>query len=136
MDTTAAAALPFTAWEQAAILCIFIVFVGALLAWFSRQSDKWQKFMFDIDEKWRSANKEQRAENNKATNEVREAVSDLATVTQGLVSEVREMRESSLRFYEGFESHDKQARDILNGVNDLKQKSAAGNRLTKPRGGQ
>ena len=58
--------LPATAWEQAAIIGIFIVFVGILLTWFSKQSDKWQKFMFDIDEKWRQFNKEQRDTNLEA----------------------------------------------------------------------
>ena len=32
--------LPATAWEQAAIIGIFIVFVGILLTWYSKQADK------------------------------------------------------------------------------------------------
>lgn len=125
--------LPFTAWEQAVFVALFIFFVIGLLMWFSNQSKQWQDFIAQIDEKWRQFNEKQRTENNCAMSEVREAVSDLATVTQGLVSEVKEMREASSHFYEGFENHDKQARDILTTVTDLKQKSAGTNRPTKPR---
>jgi len=104
--------LPATAWEQAAIIGIFIVFVGILLTWFSKQADKWQKFMFDIDEKWRQFNKEQRDANLEAMNCVEGSLKDLTTVTQGLVSEVREMRDDSKAFYESFHAHDIQAKEI------------------------
>ena len=123
MDTSVAAALPFTAWEQAVFVAMFIVFVGALLAWFSKQSDKWQKFMFDIDEKWRTFNKEQRKENNCSMTEVKDAVTNLTTVTQGLVSEVKEMREASSKFYDAFESHDDQAKKILSAVEKTQPRS-------------
>jgi hypothetical protein len=114
MDTaTAASTIPMTAWEQIAVVCIFILFVGVVLAWFSKQSDKWQRFMLEIDEKWRAFNREQRSENNRAVSEVNAAVTNLTTVTQGLVSEVREMREASGKFYAAFEEHDEQAKKIL-----------------------
>ena len=113
---TGAELLPATAWEQAAIIGIFIVFVGILLNWFSRQSDKWQKFMFDIDEKWRAFNKEQRESNLQSMDCVQGSLKDLTTVTQGLVNEVKEMRDDSKQFYENFQSHDLQAKEILNEV--------------------
>lgn len=128
MDASTAA-LPFTAWEQAVFVALFIVFVISLLTWFSKQSDKWQDFIVKIDDKWREFNRTQREENNCAMNEVRGAVSDLASVTQGLVSEVKEMREASMKFYDAFESHDDQAKKILSAV-----ERTAG-RPTKPRGG-
>jgi len=109
---TGAELLPATAWEQAAIIGIFIVFVGILLGWFSRQSDKWQKFMFDIDEKWRAFNREQRETNLQSMNCVEGSLKDLTTVTQGLVNEVREMRADSQKFYESFHAHDVQAKEI------------------------
>lgn len=112
--------LPATAWEQAAIIGIFIVFVGILLTWFSKQSDKWQKFMFDIDEKWRAFNKEQRDTNLASMNCVEGSLKDLTTVTQGLVSEVREMRDDSKAFYESFHQHDIQAKEILDKVTNGK----------------
>ena len=37
----------------------------------------------------------------------------LTTVIQGLVSEVREMRDDSKAFYESFHAHDAQAKEIL-----------------------
>lgn len=120
--------LPATAWEQAAIIGIFIVYVGILLTWFSKQADKWQKFMFDIDEKWRQFNKEQRDTNLEAMNCVEGSLKDLTTVTQGLVSEVREMRDDSKAFYESFRAHDIQAKEILAQV----QKPAPKPRAKKP----
>ena len=98
--------LPATAWEQAAIIGIFIVFVGILLAWFSKQSDKWQKFMFDIDEKWRTFNKEQREENNCAMADVNASLSNLTRTTGDLARSVEEMRSD-------IQAHDKQAKEIL-----------------------
>jgi len=120
--------LPATAWEQAAIIGIFIVFVGILLTWFSKQSDKWQKFMFDIDEKWREFNREQREENNCAMNDVKGSLQDLTTVTQALVSEVKEMRSDTSVFLGSFAQHDLQAREILNEV----KKPASRSRAKKP----
>jgi len=105
--------LPATAWEQAAIIGIFIVFVGILLTWFSKQSKEWQSFIAALDDKWRAFNKEQRDENNNSLRCVENSLKDLATVTQGLVSEVREMRDDSKAFYESFHAHDIQAKEIL-----------------------
>jgi len=120
--------IPFTAWEQAVFVALFIVFVislmGSLLAWFNRQSDKWQKFMFDIDDKWRQFNKEQREENNCAMADVNAGLTNLTKVTEGLVQEVKEMREDSRRFYsETFKDHDNQAKEILDHVKPSKRKS-------------
>ena len=112
----AAEAIPFTAWEQAVFVALFIVFVVGLLAWFGKQSKQWQQFMFDIDDKWRIFNKEQRVSNQQSMNCVEGSLKDLTTVTQGLVLEVREMRDDSKAFYESFHAHDAQAKEILNAV--------------------
>lgn len=116
-----AESIPFTAWEQASIVALFILFVisllASLLAWFNRQSDKWQKFMFDIDDKWREFNKQQREENNCAMQDVNAGLKNLTKVTYGLVQEVKEMREDSRRFSnEVFRDHDLQAKEILDHV--------------------
>ena len=105
--------MPASAWVQAVFVCLFIVLVIGLLAWFSKQSDKWQGFMLEIDEKWRAFNKEQRYDNNCQMKDVNDSISDLAVVTQALVSEVKEMRSDSSTFYANFQAHDAQAKDIL-----------------------
>jgi len=112
--------VPFTAWEQAALIGLFIVFVSVLLAWFNRQSDKWQKFMFDIDDKWRTFNQQQREENNCAMADVNRSLTDLTQVTQALVSEVKEMRSDTSVFFRDFADHDEQAKEILNEVKNGK----------------
>jgi len=119
--------LPATAWEQAAIIGIFIVFFVYVLAWMTKrnasdqqfqasESDKWQKFIGEIDDKWRAFNKEQRIENNDSLKCVENSLKDLTIVTQGLVSEVKEMRSDTSVFFENFHQHDAQAREILNEV--------------------
>jgi len=115
METTVTQ-IPFTAWEQAVFVVLFITMVIGLLYWFSKQSDKWQKFMFDIDEKWRAFNREQRETNLQSMNCVESSLKDLTTVTQGLVNEMREMRQDSKEFYERFHQHDAQAKEILHEV--------------------
>jgi len=112
METTVTQ-IPFTAWEQAVFVVLFITMVIGLLYWFSKQSDKWQKFMFEIDEKWRAFNREQRETNLQSMNCVEGSLKDLTTVTQGLVNEMREMRQDSKEFYERFHQHDAQAKEIL-----------------------
>ena len=106
-------AVPIVAWQQAVIVVLFALFVGLLLNWFGKQSDKWQKFMFDIDDKWRQFNKEQREENNSCMADVNAGLTNLTKVTEGLVMEVREMRADSRQFTEDLANHDKQAKEIL-----------------------
>lgn len=119
METTVTQ-IPFTAWEQAVFVVLFILLVSGLLVWFSKQSDKWQKFMFDIDEKWRAFNREQRDSNQESMNCVEGSLKDLTTVTQGLVNEIREMRQDSKEFYASFREHDQQAKEILHEVKNGK----------------
>ena len=106
-------AVPFSAWEQAVFVVLLIVFAISLLAWFTKQSDKWQKFMFDIDDKWRQFNREQRESNLQSMNCVENGLTDLTSATQGLANEVKEMRADSKQFYESFSAHDIQAKEIL-----------------------
>ena len=98
--------LPATAWEQAAIIGIFIVFVGILLTWFSKQADKWQSFIEASNDKWRKFSQEQRDDNNCAMGDVQKSLSDLAQVTGKLVTTVDEMRSD-------IHDHDIQAKEIL-----------------------
>ena len=114
--------LPATAWEQAAIIGIFIVFVGILLTWFSKQADKWQKFMFDIDEKWREFNREQREENNCAMGDVEKSLKDLTQVTGKLVQTMDELRSDI------YHQHNNQVKEIA----ALVQKPAPKPRVKKP----
>lgn len=107
-------AVPYTAWEQAVFVALFIVFVVGLLIWFTKQSDKWQAFIGEIDDKWRAFNREQRVENNCALADVRQGLSDLTQVTGKLVTTVDEMRADIY-------NHDAQAKEIL----ALVQKPAA-----------
>ena len=119
--------LPATVWEQAAIIGIFIVFFVYILSWMAKrtnndqqfqssESDKWQRFIAELDEKWRAFNKEQRVENNDSLKCVENSLKDLTTVTQGLVSEVKEMRSDTSVFFENFNAHDLQAKEILHEV--------------------
>ena len=98
--------LPATAWEQAAIIGIFVVFVGVLLAWFDKQASKWQAFIGEIDDKWRKFNKEQRDENNCAMADVNASLSNLTKTTGDLARSVEEMRVD-------IKAHDAQAKEIL-----------------------
>lgn len=117
--------LPATAWEQAAIIGIFIVFAIFVFGWLAKsrkedrqfqaeESDKWQTFIGSIDDKWRAFNKEQREENNCAMADVNASLSNLTNVTGDLARSVEEMRTD-------IKEHDKQAKEIL----DLVKKPAA-----------
>ena len=47
--TSAIPVVPESAWIQAVFVVLFIVFVIALLNWFSGQQEKWQKFISERD---------------------------------------------------------------------------------------
>lgn len=47
--TEVSAIIPEPAWVQAVFVVLFIVFVIALLNWFGKQQDKWQKFIQERD---------------------------------------------------------------------------------------
>lgn len=83
--------LPMTAWEQSVIVVLFIFMLIGLLSWFGKQSKEWQKFMIEIDEKWRQFSREQREENNAKMADVERSLSDLTLVTQALVDRVDRM---------------------------------------------
>ena len=121
--------IPLTAWQQAAVVCLFIVLVILLLNWFSKQSKNWQDFIDKSNEKWREFNREQREENNCAMNDVKGSLQDLTTVTQALVSEVKEMRSDTSVFLGSFAQHDLQAREILN---EVKKPTPTRSRTKKP----
>ena len=109
--------LPATAWEQAAIIGIFIVFAIFVFGWLAKsrkedrqfqaeESDKWQTFIGSLDDKWRAFNKEQREENNCAMADVNASLSNLTNVTGDLARSVEEMRVD-------IKAHDQQAKEIL-----------------------
>ena len=112
-------AVPYSAWEQAVFVVLLIVFAIALLAWFTKQSDKWQAFIAQMEEQWRTFNREQRKENN-------DCMQGLTDVIQQLLLQIREMRDESNSFYSNFQAHDFQAKEILDKV------SANGKPVTKP----
>ena len=114
--TEVAQIVPFSAWEQSVFVVLFIVLVIGLLYWFTKQSDKWQAFMLEIDEKWRAFNREQRTDNNCHMEDVNKSISNLTKVTEGLVMEVKEMRADSRQFAVDLHDHDLQAKEILTAV--------------------
>ena len=126
--TEVAEVIPFTAWQQAVFVALFIVFFVGVLAWLTKQSEKWQAFMFQIDDQWRAFNKEQRECNNAAMADVNNSITNLTKVTEGLVMEVKEMRADSHQFAIDLRNHDAQAKEIL----AIVQKPAPKPRAKKP----
>lgn len=122
MDTVSQS-IPFTAWEQAVFVGLFIVLVVMLLGWFTKQSDKWQNFIAKLEEQWRVFNREQRQENNAC-------IQGLVEVVQQLLLQVKEMRDENSEFYSDFHAHDQQAKEILGHVQN-NSKTAAKPRSTK-----
>ena len=117
MDTVSQS-IPFTAWEQAVFVGMFAVVIFALLAWFTKQSDKWQSFIARMEEQWRNFNKEQRKENN-------DCMQGLTDVIHELLLQVKEMRDDDQAFRKDFMAHDSQAKEILLEVKNGKPASAA-----------
>jgi len=117
---TGAEVIPQVAWEQAVYVSLFIVLIIVLINWFSRQSDKWQSFIEASNEKWRVFSEKQRGENNACLADVNAGLTNLTQVTQGLVSEVREMRTESREISAALALHDDQAKEIKHLVENAK----------------
>ncbi len=69
--------IPFTAWEQAVFVVLFIVMVVTLLSWFAKQQKSWQDFMNDQNNRWQKSIDELNAQWQKwlAEQNVRECAS-------------------------------------------------------------
>jgi hypothetical protein len=98
--------LPFTAWEQAAIVGIFAVFVIAMMGWvyklvmdnqkhYDEQSDKWQGFIDSQNKGWQSWIEQQRVRDNAALCDVADSVKAMTIEITKLGSQI-ERHDTSL----------------------------------------
>lgn len=71
------APLPSTAWEQAVFVCLFLITVGILLNWQSRQSEKTQTFIERLNTNWQTFLKEHESKNDDALKQVAAALNCL-----------------------------------------------------------
>lgn len=76
--------------------------------------------MLEMNNRWQEFSKSQRNENTKAMCDVSDNLQELVIVTQEMVREVREMRVENRETIAALHTHDKQAIDIRNAVEDLK----------------
>ena len=104
--TTAASAIPFTAWEQAVFVALFVVIIAILLRWFSTQQGKWSEFISKRDDQWQGFLANQREIDQERYEGVEQNVANLTEVTSGLVREVQKMRAD-------FQAHDEMERELL-----------------------
>jgi uncharacterized membrane protein YhiD involved in acid resistance len=124
MDTpTAGVSLPFTAWEQAVFVALFVVLVLALLAWFSRQQGQWQNFIQERDEQWQKFLTNQRESDNAKSEAMTESLNALTAATQALIVEVQGQRSD-------FQTHDKKEWARLD---EMSASLHTGERKTQPR---
>lgn len=84
MDPSTAASIPLTAWQQAAVIIIFTLFLGGvfafvrwLLGWTSRQQATWQKYSSEQSKQWREWMDEQREKERESMTGVAEALKEL-----------------------------------------------------------
>lgn len=114
-----AASIPFTAWQQAVFVGLFIVLVVALLGWFSRENARVQKFQDGQNESWQRFLRES---NERWQHWLDKSATDTVDA-MGKVTEALERLSAQL------DEHDKR-------VDARVDAAAAGRKMTKPRGGQ
>lgn len=98
--------IPFTAWEQAVFVALFVVIIAILLKWFSSQQGKWNDFITKRDDQWQGFLANQRDIDQQRYEGVEQNVANLTKVTGGLVEEVQNMRAD-------FRAHDEMEREVL-----------------------
>lgn len=104
-----AAAIPFTAWEQAVFVVMFAIILGVMLDYFTRQQGKWQEFISKRDDQWQEFLATQREVDQDRYDGVNQSVQNLTKVTSELVGEVQDMRGE-------FRAHDTMEREVLRKV--------------------
>lgn len=78
METEVISAIPYTAWQQAVFVVLFIVVVLVLLNWQSKQQEKWQTFIQNRDRQWQEWMKETNCQTTDAMEHVTEALEKLS----------------------------------------------------------
>lgn len=84
MDPTSVTKVPMTAWEQAVIVVLFILFLGGvfafirwLLSWIKTLQREWQEFTAKLNKDWRDWMDEQRTQDRNVLNGINVSVIDL-----------------------------------------------------------
>jgi len=113
-----AIAIPFTAWQQAVFVALFIFMVLGLLYWFSRQQSVWQTFIQKRDEQWQGFLRDLRHADS-------ETNTKLANVIEKLVVRMECLENK-------FDAHDATEMEFLRGV--IANRDARQDRKTQPRG--
>lgn len=75
---TGAEAIPFTAWQQAVFVALFIVLVVTLFTFFAKQQVNWQNFIQKRDQQWQDWMKETNCQTADAMERVTEALEKLS----------------------------------------------------------
>lgn len=75
---TAPVAIPFSAWQQAVFVVMFVVLVWGMLSWFGNQQDKWQSFIARRDEAWQAWMTQANCDTGNALESVKNALERLA----------------------------------------------------------
>lgn len=117
--STVAEAIPYTAWQQAVFVVLFIIFVIALLAWFSKENAKTQNFQQKQNESWQQFMREQ---NDRWQHWLDKSQTETVDA-MGKVTEALERLSAQL------DEHDKR-------VDARVDAAAAGRKAARPRGGQ
>lgn len=71
-------AIPYTAWQQAVFVALFIVLVVTLFAFFAKQQGNWQSFIQKRDQQWQDWMKETNCQTADAMERVTEALEKLS----------------------------------------------------------
>lgn len=132
------ATLPITAWEQAAVVCLFTVMAGGLLGWTDRQLQnirrqqkdqqaEWQNFIDNENTKWQNFIRDERLVSAGARKEDREKLDEL---TQALTH----LTELIIEFRSDFNAHVISEDTKFEMMLDAKSKADLENRIGKKRG--
>ena len=107
-------AIPFTAWEQAVFVALFVVLVGSLLYWVERQSSNWRKDMSERDERWQNFTSERDAQRQEFTRERDEQWQKwLDKADTRTAAQLKALTEVIEKLTENFTDHDKTTSDAI-----------------------
>lgn len=69
--------IPASAWEQAVFVCLFLIAIGIILSWQSKQNDKNQSFMERMNTSWQNFLEKHESKSDKALERVVDSINCL-----------------------------------------------------------
>ena len=126
--------IPFTAWDQAVFVCLFLILVVAVLSWMSKENNANRKFQSDQAKEWQDFMDAQNKKNEQISLAVKSSLDGVTAVVSRLADEVRTNNDEIRGQRSEFSAHDEMERAKLDEMSKRIHESPRPGRRTGDKG--